>query len=145
VDDVETFLSTARPNLLFVHLADPDRAGHRSGWMSAEYGRAVGRSDTAVKRLVSLAETAFGAGNYTLIVTADHGGHEFGHGSDDPRDVTIPWIVWGQGVRSGQLPGADVRTMDTASTVLWLLGLDEPTDWIGTPVTAAFTADSGAS
>jgi arylsulfatase A-like enzyme len=145
VGDVEEFLSTARPNLLFVHLADPDKAGHGSGWMSPDYGRAVSRSDAAVKRLMSAAETAFGAGNFTLIVTADHGGHEFDHGSDDPRDVTIPWIVWGRGVKSGELTGAGIRTMDTASTVLWLLGLDEPSEWAGTPITAAFAADPGAS
>jgi arylsulfatase A-like enzyme len=113
--------------------------------MSPDYGRAVGQSDTAVKRLLTAAETAFGAGNFTFIVTADHGGHAFDHGSDDPRDVTIPWIVWGQGVKAGELRDAGVRTMDTASTVLWLLGLEEPSDWMGTPVTAAFMAAPGAS
>jgi hypothetical protein len=33
--------------------------------------------------------------------------------------------------------------MDTASTVLWLLGVDEPTEWLGSPVTSAFTTDVG--
>jgi hypothetical protein len=28
--------------------------------------------------------------------------------------------------------------MDTAATVLWLLGLSEPSDWSGAPVTSAF-------
>ena len=142
VGDVERFLSSSRPNLLFVHLADPDRAGHASGWMSADYGRAVRQSDAAVTRLVQAADTAFGSGNYTLIVTADHGGHGFDHGSADPRDVTIPWIVWGRGVQTGELADIGVRTMDTASTVLWLLGLDEPGDWSGSPVIAAFAADT---
>lgn len=141
--DVEKFLATSRPNLLFVHLADPDRAGHASGWMSPAYGRAVRAADAAVARLISAADTALGAGAYTLIVTADHGGHDRNHGSDDPRDVTIPWIVWGRGVTAGELPDRAIRTMDTASTVLWLLGLDEPTEWAGAPVTGAF--DSGES
>lgn len=145
VADVEKYLSTTRPNLLFVHLADPDRAGHRSGWMGTAYGEAVAESDAAVARVISAAETAFGRGNYTLIVTADHGGHDRDHGSEDPRDVTIPWIVWGRGVKSGELRDAGVRTMDTASTVLWLLGLDEPTQWHGTPVTGAFQADADGS
>jgi arylsulfatase A-like enzyme len=145
VDDVVSFLSDARPNLLFVHLADPDKAGHASGWMSPDYGRAVNRSDAAVGRLRAAAETAFGAGNYTMIVTADHGGHERDHGSADPRDVTIPWIVWGRGVKVGELAGSSIRTMDTASTVLWLLGLDEPSEWMGTPITAAFSSEPGPS
>jgi predicted AlkP superfamily pyrophosphatase or phosphodiesterase len=140
VMDVERYLAASRPNLLFVHLADPDRAGHASGWMSQAYGRAVSHADTAVNRLLLASEGAFGKGNFTFIVTADHGGHEHNHGSDDPRDVTIPWIVWGRGVKVNQLPDRSVRTMDTASTVLWLLGVDEPTEWAGSPVTGAFTA-----
>jgi arylsulfatase A-like enzyme len=84
------------------------------------------------------AEASLGEGEFSLIITADHGGHGKGHGSDDPRDVTIPWIAWGRGVRAGELTGDPVRTVDTASTVLWLLGLSEPTDWHGAPIAAAF-------
>lgn len=136
--DVERRLATLRPNLLFVHFADVDRAGHSAGWMSEAYGRALDRVDTALGRLMTLADTTYGAGNYTLIVTADHGGHDEDHGSDDPLDVTIPWIAWGRGVQGGELKGTPIRTMDTASTALWLLGVDEPADWMGMPVTAAF-------
>jgi predicted AlkP superfamily pyrophosphatase or phosphodiesterase len=139
VGDVERHLASARPNILFVHVSDPDYAGHEFEWMSAEYRRAVTAADGALARVLSAAERAYGAGNYSVIVTADHGGHGHDHGTDDPRDVTIPWIVWGRGVRpGGELAGSSIRTMDTASTVLWLLGLPEPTDWIGTPVLAAF-------
>jgi arylsulfatase A-like enzyme len=108
--------------------------------MSQPYGRAVRAADTAVARLVALADKAYGAGAYSLIVTADHGGHAHDHGSADPRDVTIPWIAWGRGVRPGVLTDATVKTMDTASTVLWLLGLEEPSDWMGTAVVQAFEA-----
>lgn len=138
IGDVAEYLETARPNLLFVHLTDPDAVGHRSGWMSAEYGRAVQAADSALGRLIELADEAYGPRSYALIVTADHGGHEKGHGSDHPFDVTIPWIAWGQGIRPGTLAPETVHTMDTASTVLWLLGLTEPADWAGTPVIGAF-------
>lgn len=138
VRDAVAHLETARPNLLFVHLSDPDRAGHRAGWMGETYGRAVMETDAALARLLSATEAAYGVGNYSVIVTADHGGHDRDHGSDDPRDVTIPWIAWGRGVKPGELDGAPIRTMDTASTVLWLLGLAEPTDWHGSPVVGAF-------
>ena len=142
--DVEVHLKTASPNVLFVHLSDPDRAGHSSGWMSDAYGRAVNTADTAIARILKAAEGTFGEGNYSVIITADHGGHGHNHGSDDPRDVTIPWIAWGQGVAPGELRDASVRTMDTASTVVWLLGVPEPTDWLGSPVTAAFAATRAA-
>jgi arylsulfatase A-like enzyme len=144
LNDIEAHLGTARPNLLFVHLADPDAAGHQSGWMSEHYGRGVRAADAAVARLMAAADAAFGAGSYSLIVTADHGGHDRDHGSNDPRDVTIPWIAWGRGVRPGVLSEVTVRTMDTASTVLWLLGLEEPTDWVGAPLVQAFDPPTDA-
>ncbi len=138
VGDVDRYLAGgARPNLLFIHLTDPDTSGHRSGWMSPQYGRAVLAADTAVDRLVRLADRAYGASRYTVIVTADHGGHGTNHGSGDPLDVTIPWIAWGQGVHPGPL-ASTVSTMDTASTVLWLLGLSAPSDWAGVAVQQAF-------
>ena len=139
LDGVERHLATAKPNLLFVHLTDPDSAGHSSGWMSAAYGRSVRKADAAVARLLKAADTAYGAGAYTVIVTADHGGHGYGHGSDNPLDVTIPWIAWGKGVSRGEITADIVKTMDTASTVLFLLGVAEPSDWMGTPVRTAFS------
>jgi arylsulfatase A-like enzyme len=140
VTDVAQYLEKASPNVLFVHLTDPDAAGHRGGWMSEDYGRGVLAADRAVNRLISIADRVYGVGKFSLIVTADHGGHGTNHGSDDPRDVTIPWIAWGQGVKQGALTQSTVRTMDTAATVLWLLAVAEPAEWMGQPVLEAFAS-----
>jgi arylsulfatase A-like enzyme len=88
---------------------------------------------------VDAADETYGAGNYTLIVTADHGGHGRSHGSDALEDTTIPWIVYGEGVASDGRPEG-VRTMDTAATALWLLGVNVPAAFDGAPVLEAFTA-----
>src|SRR5687767_3902655 len=58
MEDVATYLQEAQPNVLFVHLTDPDAAGHRAGWMTPEYGRAVLSADAAVNRLLGLADGA---------------------------------------------------------------------------------------
>lgn len=136
--DVEKYLSDARPNLLFVHLPDPDVSGHSNGWMSADYGSAVLRADAAVARIMRAADEAYGRGAYTLIVTADHGGQEKDHGSADTSDVHIPWIAWGRAVQPGVLPDDAVQTIDTASTVLFLLGVDSPSGWQAKAIVAAF-------
>ena len=136
VENVTEYLRTDRPNLMFVHIGEPDYAGHTFTWMSTFYGRAVRRADQAVGRVLAQADRAFGRGNYTVIVTADHGGHGWGHGSADARDTTIPWIAWGKGVRGGTRLGAGIRTMDTATTAAWLLGLDAL--GVGEPVVTAF-------
>jgi hypothetical protein len=131
-------LEGVRPNLIFVHLAEVDNAGHLYGWMGADYGAAVRAADEAVAALLGPADEYLGRGKYTVILTADHGGHERTHGTDRPEDTTIPWIVWGRGVRGGaQLPYG-IRTTATAATALWLLGVPQPSGWSVNPVTQAF-------
>jgi arylsulfatase A-like enzyme len=138
VADVQTHLRSEKPNLLFVHLSDPDSAGHSSGWMSETYGRAVLSADAALGQLLTSADETYGKGNYSVVVTADHGGHGRGHGSEHPHDVTIPWIAWGRGVGSGEIRDAAINTFDTAPTVLWMLGVPKPAAWDGVPIMAAF-------
>jgi len=135
------YLRHRRPDLIFIHIAEPDYAGHIFGWMGGVYGWGVRRADAAVARILAEADRTFGKGNYTVLITADHGGHGRTHGTTDPRDMTIPWIVWGHGVRPGELPARTIRTMDTAATALWLLGIEVPADWVGRPVRAAFGGD----
>lgn len=136
-DYVAEHLRVAQPNLLFVHIAETDFAAHQFGWMEATYGRAVREADVAVARILREADASFGVGNYTVIVTSDHGGHGKVHGTTDPLDITIPWIVWGAGVQRGD-PLSGIRTMDTAATVLWMLGVATPENWVGRVVSTAF-------
>jgi hypothetical protein len=142
VEATVRYLAHERPNLLFVHIAEPDYAGHTVGWMSFVYGWAVRRADGAVRRVLEAADTAFGAGNYTVLLTADHGGHKRTHGTDAPEDMTIPWIAWGRGVRAGEITARALQTMDTAATALWLLGVERPAEMVGEPVRAAFIEET---
>ncbi len=137
VDLVRDYFGSTGPNLTFVHIADADFAGHNFGWMSWMYGMAVRQADRAVARVLDAADERFGRGSYSVILTADHGGHGKRHGSTDPLDTTIPWIVWGSGVQPGDTLSG-VRTMDTAATAMWMLNVGAPDTWIGRPVTQAF-------
>jgi arylsulfatase A-like enzyme len=121
-----------RPRFLFVHLSDPDVAGHALGWMGGAYRVAVRRSDAAVAHLVHATRRAYGE-DVVIIVTSDHGGHRRHHSPGTVADVVIPWIAWGRGVVPGEID-AKVRTTDTAATVLALLGHEVPADWEGRPV-----------
>lgn len=141
VDDLEK----EEWNLVFVHLGDPDYAGHESGWMSEPYGAAVRKADAAVYRILQEADRVWGRENYTVLLTADHGGDEHGHGLDTPAHRTIPWIAWGKGVVAGQTVVSAIETTDTAATALWLLGVPVPQGWHGVPVTSAFSAGRAPS
>lgn len=134
--DVIQYLRYNRPDLLFVHIPDPDIAGHSAGWMTLPYRWAVRRADAAVEQIRRAAVKAYGS-DVVIIVTADHGGHGRDHGTSAPEDVNIPWIVWGPGVERGRI-AADIDTFDTAATALWILGVPVPTRWEGRPVATAF-------
>ncbi len=132
-------------DLLFVHLPHVDRTGHASGWMSEPYLEAVTDADTAINLLLEAVETAGLTDSTVVIITADHGGRGTGHGADIPEHRTIPWIIAGPGVPAGGELEAEIRTMDTAATALYLLGLDIPETWAGQPVLEAFDVDALAA
>lgn len=135
---VQALLRTDRPNLLFVHIGEPDYIGHITGWMTPFYGNAVRTADAVLADIIVAADAAYGTDEYTLIVTADHGGHGRDHTGPGAADVLIPWIVAGKGVHGAGELRTLVRTFDTGPTALWLLGVPIDEALAGRPVREAF-------
>ena len=141
-------LVEAGPELCFVHLGEPDKAGHEHGWRSREQFEAVSRCD---ERLGLLLETLRETGRLDetlVVVLSDHGGGEetnFLHGRVEdpayshPLNTTIPWVCCGPGVKEGHEIAVAVSICDTAPTVAFLLGLELPTSWQGTVVREALS------
>lgn len=120
-------------DLLVVHLPQTDQTGHASGWMSAAYLAQVQQTDAAIGRLISVLPP-----ETTILVTADHGGQLRSHGTKDKLDMTIPWIIAGPTVVHRGPLSRPVRTVDTAPTVLSLLGIPPPPNCTGKLVSEAF-------
>lgn len=137
-DVAATYIGVSKPNLCFIHFADSDGAGHEFGWGSPEQIKAFADEDAALGIIKRAIEKAGIAKASTVILTADHGGHAKTHGSDSPEDMTIPWGVWGAGVKRGETIIAPVTTYDTAATALWLLNVPIPDTFDGKPVKTAF-------
>lgn len=123
--------------VIFAHFPNPDYFGHSTGWMSETYINELHSTDFQVGRVLDKLDELGLTDETLVILTADHGGHDFEHGSDRPEDQHIPWIIAGPGVVSG-MTLEDVRVMDTAPTVLWTLGLPLPDHLTGVPVYGAF-------
>ena len=123
------YLDEREPHFVMIHLAEVDLAGHRDGWGSEAQRGEIRRIDRALGEFLDEARDEL-EGRLAVIVTADHGGHGRGHGGGEARDLAIPWIAWGSGVPAG-IRLARVRTVDTAATVLGLLGLPTPAGWLG--------------
>lgn len=135
-------------NYAFVHLRDPDTAGHYWGWRLWNwhpYMRAVRRADRRIGKILDLVQSDPRlAGHTAIVVTADHGGSGHNHGAGDPEHYTVPFYVWGPGIGAGDLyalnadtfldPEAErpgfaahrqpVRNGAAANLALALLGLD---------------------
>lgn len=127
-----------QPDFACVYLGDVDITGHGYGWMSAEYLQAIERSDQAIGHLLATLEAAQLRERYTLLVLADHGGHDFNHGSDSPEDMTIPWLLSGPGIKVNHSLQTPVMLYDTAPTIVQFMGLTSPTVWDGQAITEAF-------
>ena len=137
-----SYIIDKKPNLTFVHFADSDYAGHKYGWGSREQIQSFADEDLALQILRDAVKTAGIAQDSTFILSADHGGHDKTHGSNSPEDMTIPWIVWGAGVKANTAIEGAVSTCDTAATALWLLDVPVPANWDGKPVERAFVAQA---
>lgn len=138
VKEFQEILSLRAVNLFFVHFNEPDVTGHEHGWMSKKYFKAVKKADRAVGEIVNSATKILGEKSYTLIITADHGGHGRGHGTRDPQDMTIPWIAWGKDVKKDTRFTSSVGILDIAPTALWLLGIPVPASLQGRAVYEIF-------
>jgi predicted AlkP superfamily pyrophosphatase or phosphodiesterase len=155
--EVAALLKKETPNLFFIHFGDPDFTGHQFGVNSPEKMTALAECDAALKTIREAIAAAGIADSSVMILTADHGGHDHSaaeladmvrHGQTSPQigthgaatsdDVTIPWVVWGKGVKTGFTITAPVIQYDTAATALWLLGVPLPESFWGRPVVSAF-------
>lgn len=144
-DAAAAYIKEAKPNVCFIHFADGDGAGHQFGWGTPEQIAAFGNEDKALKTVRDAIHEAGLDDTSVLILSADHGGHDKTHGSNDPVDMTIPWIAWGKDVKKGATIDAPVTTYDTAATALWLLGVGIPAEFDGKPVTSAFDVPADAA
>ncbi len=128
-----------RPTFTFIHLDHVDHAGHHFGHGTPEYYDSVGVADELIGRAIQGLKDAGMWEKTILIVTADHGGKDKGHGGATMGELEIPWIIRGPGVANGHELTAPVNTYDTAATIAYVLGVRPPAAWIAKPVKEAFT------
>lgn len=108
----------------FIYLGNVDEVGHKYGWMGPEYMDAVAKSWKNITQITAALP------EYTVIVTADHGGHERSHGTEMPEDMTIPLLLMGEDFAPGsRIEGASI--LDIAPTIAKLLGAAPDKDWEG--------------
>ena len=97
----------------FWHIASPDAIGHNEGWMSGPYLDAVSRADAEIGAVLSAVRETPGLENLVIILTADHGGTGTNHvDTSKLADYRIPFVVWGSGIKRGDLYALDPDYQD---------------------------------
>jgi len=138
-EKVEEYLGRVAFDLLFVYFGWPDECGHRHGWMSPEYLRAVENADACLGRILKSLEQVGLAGETVTLALSDHGGHDRTHGTDREEDMTIPWLLHGPGIRRGHEIQAPARIEDTCLTLARVLDLPASPAWEGKVIEECFT------
>lgn len=119
-----SYIEEKSPDFVFLYLGNPDGAGHDFGWMGEEYMRSVEIVWDQVERVVERFRD-----EYTVIITADHGGHDRRHGENIPEDMLIPLVCVGPDFPQKELPNANI--MDIAPTIAKLMGVAPAVEWEG--------------
>ena len=144
VAELNTELRTAPRRFTFLHIALPDEAGHRSGFMGQDYLDAVRQTDGLLATVLkTITDCPAMRGQLLVVLTADHGGDAASHRTVTAlQNYRVPFMVWGPGVAAGKdlyainpsfrSPGASrasysgqqpVRNGDLANLVTDVLGL----------------------
>lgn len=133
LEEALRYLSNPQNGFMFVYFGSVDTAGEEYGWMTERYLAQVEFVDNLLGRLIeTLPEDA------TLLIQADHGGHDFRHGTDLPEDMTIPWMMAGPGIRQNYEIENKVTLLDTAPTLARVLSLEAHPQWEGRCVEEIF-------
>lgn len=135
VDKALEFITKEKPVFTFIHMDQPDGAGHSIGHDTPEYYSAAEKIDSLVGKIINTLKNEKMMDDTIIIFSADHGGIEKGHGGKTLLEVEIPWIIYGKGIAKNNKLKNSIVTYDTAATIAHLLGLDIPAFWRGKPVT----------
>ena len=121
----EAYIMEKKPVFLAVCFDQLDHTGHQDGHDTPAYYRKLEELDAYVGRIVEAIKKAGIYDNTIIMLTADHGGIQKGHGGKTLQEMEIPFIIAGKNV-------------DTASTIAYIFGLTQPQAWIGRPMKQVF-------
>lgn len=133
-----SYLKKEKPTLGFVHFNEPDSTGHGPGHNTPEYYAMLRECDKRVGRILDAIKAAGMDKDTIVMVIADHGGINKGHGGKTPQECQVAWIISGPGVKPDHRIAGDVSNTDTAPTIARIFGLKAPQAWTGKAVEDVF-------
>ena len=127
MNEVLPYISSNKPDFLFLQLDCVDYAGHSQGYGGELYQSEIKWIDVQIGRLYKAYEDAGIIDETLFIVTADHGGIGTTHGGSTEVEMTIMFAATGKTVQKGTIGEMGIR--DTAAIVMHALGYEQPDTW----------------
>ena len=137
VDMAEEYIKSKKPVFTTLSFDGLDHVGHGAGHDTPEYYKELEMYDGFVGRIVQAAREAFG-NDFIIIMNSDHGGINKGHGGKSLLELETPFIVYGKNVKSTGEFTESMMQYDTAATIAYIFGLQQPQVWTGRPMKQAF-------
>ena len=122
-EEAVSYIKARKPDFVFLYLGNTDAVGHDYGFMTEKYLRTVNTAWNCIKTMFEEFSR-----DYTLLVTADHGGHESVHGTDCPEDMTIPIVI---DIKPEARVKEEASIMDIAPTITKIMEIKPDADWRG--------------
>lgn len=132
------WIKSMKPDFIFLHFDEPDGAGHAKGHATPEYYKQLELNDSRLGALLQAVKDAGIEKETLIILTADHGGIDKGHGGKTMAEMQIPLVFYGAGVKKQPELQQSIMIYDIGATIAWLFGLEFPQVWTGRPVKQAF-------
>jgi len=133
-----SYIKEKKPNLCALIFHEPDGVGHSIGWSSPAYMAKVTMLDSYLGKVVAAVKEAGIMNETVIIVVADHGGVNKGHGGTSMNEMQTPLVFFGKGIkRNFQIPESTM-VYDVAATVAYMLKVQQPQAWIARPITSIF-------
>lgn len=134
----EAYIQEKKPALLAVCFDEPDHVGHQLGHDTEAYYEKLKELDGYIARIIKAVDEAGMTDETVFIVTSDHGGINKGHGGIKPAEMDTPFIIAGKGIKRGGEFKESMMQYDVASTMAYILDVDQPQVWIGRPMKQVF-------
>ncbi len=132
------YITQKKPVLSAFCFDNPDHVGHGDGHDTPAYYAKLKELDGYVGRIVDAIKEAGIYENSIIIVTADHGGINKGHGGKTMEEMETPFIIAGKNIKKGGAFEESMMQFDCASTIASVFNLEQPQVWIGRPMTQVF-------